>query len=114
MSPTIRRILSNEGPSLQAFRLGALAEAPMAFGSTLAREQAFTNDIWRERAAHGASGADRVIFVAEQDGRCLRVTASNDPAVALYEKCGFSRTGESKPLAHSPSLTLFRMERDLV
>jgi ribosomal protein S18 acetylase RimI-like enzyme len=34
---------------------------------------------------------------------CLWVTASNNPAVALYEKCGFGRTGESKPLAHSPS-----------
>lgn len=169
MSPTIRRIRPNEGPSLRAFRLGALADAPMAFGSTLAREEAFASDLWCERAAHGASGADRVIFVAEQDGRwlgiatglasdpdvpddprpelvgmfvcseargrgigaalvsavvgwagqrpatslCLWVTASNDPAVALYEKCGFRRTGESKPLAHSPSLTLFRMERDL-
>jgi hypothetical protein len=31
----------------------------------------------------------------------------------LYDKCGFRRTGEAKPLAHSPSLAEFRMVRDL-
>jgi len=170
MTPTIRRIHRHEGPSLRAFRLRALADSPLAFGSTLAREEAFTDDVWRQRAERGASGADNVTFVAEQDrgwlgiatglasdpdvpddprpelvgmfvrpearglgigaalvnavvdwarkrqatALCLWVTASNAPAVALYEKCGFRRTGESKPLAHSPALALFRMVRDPV
>ena len=166
---TIRRIRRDDGPSLRAFRLRALADAPMAFGSTLAGEAAFTDDVWRERAERGASGDDRITFVAEDNGRwvgiatglandsdvpgdprpelvgmfvdreargqgvgaalvnavidwararragglCLWVTATNGPAITLYERCGFKPTGERKPLAHSPALELFRMARDL-
>ncbi|HZO41668.1 MAG TPA: GNAT family N-acetyltransferase [Methylomirabilota bacterium] len=168
MTPPIRRIRADEGASLRAFRLRALAEAPTAFGSTLARESAFTDATWRERAERGASAADSVTFVAEHAGRwvglatglafdpevpddprpelvamfvapeargralgealvdavvdwaksrratglCLWVAAGNAPAIRLYEKCRFRPTGEEKPLAHSPALTLIRMARD--
>jgi GNAT superfamily N-acetyltransferase len=64
-----RRIRADEGLRLQALRLRALADAPTAFGSNLAREQAFPESAWRERAAGGASGAERAIFVAEEAGR---------------------------------------------
>jgi len=170
VTPAIRRIRPSEGPSLRAFRLRALADAPMAFGSSLAREEAFTDDVWRERAERGASGADNVTFVAERDGRWLGiatglgrdpdvpddprpelvamfvcpeargcgvaralvdavvgwarerkgdgltlwVTAANTTAVALYARCGFRRTGESKPLDHSPAVETIRMVRDLL
>ena len=168
MIPTVRRIRPDEARSLRAFRLHALAEAPTAFGSTLASETAFADGTWRERAERGASGADSVTFVAEHDGRwvglatglafdpdvpddprpelvsmfvapeargralgaalvdavvdwaksrrasglCLWVTATNAAAIGLYERCGFRATGEEKPLAHSPALTLIRMARD--
>jgi GNAT superfamily N-acetyltransferase len=41
----IRRIRPDEGPRLRTLRLRALADAPMAFGSTLARESAFTDEV---------------------------------------------------------------------
>lgn len=81
--PSVRRIRADEGPSLRTLRLRALAEAPMAFGSTLAREQAFTDDVWRERARRGAAGVDGATFVAERTGQWVGIATglSHDPEV---------------------------------
>jgi GNAT superfamily N-acetyltransferase len=159
---TVRRIRRDEWPQLRALRLRALAEAPMAFSSTLAREEAFPEQMWRDRAERGAAGAAAITFIAERDrewvglatglagdpenpddplpvlvgmfvapvarergvgtalvevvvawararravGLSLWVAATNSPAIALYEKCGLRRTGESKPVG-------LRMVRDL-
>ena len=166
MTVKIRRIRGDEGLALRALRLHALADAPTAFGSTLAREEEFPESVWYERAAGGASGTDRVTFIAERDARwiglatglasdpdahgpvlvgmfvdpaerrhhvgwalveavigwarsrgdsqlSLWVTATNTPAIALYERCGFRATGESRPVGHTPSLTEIRMMRAL-
>ena len=165
-SVRIRRIRADEGLALRALRLHALADAPTAFGSTLAREEAFPESVWHERAAGGAAGTDRATFIAERDARwiglatgladdpgahgpvlvgmfvdaaerrhrvgralveaviewarsrgdsqlSLWVTATNTPAIALYERCGFRTTGDSRPVAHTPSLAEVRMVRDL-
>jgi GNAT superfamily N-acetyltransferase len=69
MSLNIRRIRPDEGLRLRALRLHALADAPTAFGSTLAQEEAFVEDVWHARAGSGAAGTDRVTFIAELDGR---------------------------------------------
>ena len=169
MSLEVRRIRADEGLRLRALRLHALADAPTAFGSTLAREEAFPEHVWHERAAGGAAGGDRVTFIAEQDGRWvglatgladdpdgseksgpmlvgmfvdgaerrrgaglalvegvaawartrgaarlfLWVTSSNEPAIALYCRCGFRPTGKTRPVAHTPSIAEIQMVRDL-
>ncbi|MDE3113568.1 MAG: GNAT family N-acetyltransferase [Chloroflexota bacterium] len=41
----------------------------------------------------------------------LDVTDVNAPAIALYERCGFARTGRTQPLPHTPSITEIEMER---
>ena len=48
MTARVRQIRADEGPRLRALRLRALADSPWAFGSTLAREAAFLDDVWQE------------------------------------------------------------------
>ena len=43
----------------------------------------------------------------------LWVTASNAPARALYERCGFTLTGEQQPLPSDPALGEVAMSRTL-
>lgn len=68
MDTQIRRIRAEEWRELRSLRLRALAEAPIAFGATLAEEQAYSEDVWRERALGASAGCDRATFVAELNG----------------------------------------------
>jgi ribosomal protein S18 acetylase RimI-like enzyme len=43
----------------------------------------------------------------------LWVTVTNDSARRLYERCGFTATGELAPLPSNPALTEIRMSRAL-
>lgn len=54
---------------LRRLRLAALAEAPHAFGSTLAAEQRLDDDAWRDRLA------GRAWFVASKAGRPAGIAA---------------------------------------
>jgi len=71
MTVEVRRIRPDEGLRLRALRLRALADAPLAFGSTLAKEEAYPDDVWHERARHGAAGDDRVTYVVADEDRWI-------------------------------------------
>lgn len=61
--PEIRRIRADEWRELRRLRLRALADAPLAFGSTLAREAAYPDERWIAESA-GAAGDEHVTVVA--------------------------------------------------
>jgi ribosomal protein S18 acetylase RimI-like enzyme len=86
MSPSVRRLRTGEADLLRDLRLRALRDAPMAFGSTLAREAAFAPDVWQTRAAAGAAGEEQAVFVAEPEaGLAMGRLDDDDPTAAgLY------------------------------
>src|SRR5215475_10267581 len=67
----IRRIRPDEGLRLRALRLHALVDAPMAYGSTFAREESYPEALWHERAATGATGGNVVTFIAESGNQLV-------------------------------------------
>lgn len=75
----IRRIRADEGLRLRDIRLHALADLPMAYGSTLAREEAYPEALWNERAANGAVGDKFVTFVAEHDNYLVAMATGLAP-----------------------------------
>jgi GNAT superfamily N-acetyltransferase len=107
-SRVIRRVRAEEWERLRDLRLAALADAPMAFGSTLAAEQAFPDSVWRERAATGAAGTDRVTFIADDRGRWVgsatgvlsQAGAGERPAwiVGMWVEPGARRRGVAQGL----------------
>lgn len=156
----VREAKPDEWETLREIRLAALREAPDAFGSSYARESAFTEETWRERLTSGSltlfarlggvpepiglagvyapdGAADLVSMWVRPGGRgrgvgdalvgsaCewakrqghdsifLWVTESNAAARRLYERCGFTPTGERQPLPSNPALPEIRMRRPL-
>ena len=60
----VRRIGADGGPLLRDLRLRALADAPDAFGTTLAEAAARPVTYWSGRAAATAAGSDEATFLA--------------------------------------------------
>jgi ribosomal protein S18 acetylase RimI-like enzyme len=74
-------LTADDWAALRAARLAALAEAPDAFSSTLAREQAFTESTWRERAGSGRT-------FAAWDGDTIVGLATGLPEDGLWQLVG--------------------------
>jgi ribosomal protein S18 acetylase RimI-like enzyme len=62
--PRVRPIAPDEGEALRAIRLRALADAPLAFGSTHAREAAYPPERWRDWAEASSAGGGSAFFFA--------------------------------------------------
>jgi ribosomal protein S18 acetylase RimI-like enzyme len=79
----LRRLEEDDWAALRAARLTALADAPYAFGSTLAREEAFGEDTWRSRTHSGA------VFAAWSDEAIVGLaTALLEPDEPGWELVG--------------------------
>ena len=69
---TVRRVTAEEWRDLRSLRLRALENDPLAFGSTLSRELAFDDNLWRERTTGGATSSTAAQWVAtEGSGRMV-------------------------------------------
>jgi GNAT superfamily N-acetyltransferase len=68
----VRQARAADWEALRELRLRALADAPDAFASTLQKEAAFPEQVWRQRAEGGAGS---VSFIACEDGAGIGVAA---------------------------------------
>ena len=158
MGFALRVITSDDWEAFRAVRLMALANAPEAFGATLADATAQPPQVWRDRSAgagpvilafadhepvamgglsvppesadafvwgmwvepasRGHGVASRILHDLlshpEAAGRSLHlhVTHGNDTARRLYERHGFTDTGESQPLRDGSDVRIAAMRRD--
>lgn len=167
----VREITGDDWEQMRDMRLAALADAPHAFGSSHAREAAFTEQQWRGRinersvmffarvdsadsvpaapapagpapaglagvyvedgsanlvsmwvspAARGLGVGKALVEAAAAWAKArdfgtlfLWVTESNTSARRLYDRCGFTPTGERQPLPSDPALSEIWMSRTL-
>ncbi|MET0980908.1 MAG: GNAT family N-acetyltransferase [Telluria sp.] len=87
---TIRPLAGNEWPLYRSLRLGALADAPGAFGSTLAAEQALKDEDWAWRLGLAATSGRDHPLVAELDDAAMglawaRFDAQDAQRVNLFQ-----------------------------
>lgn len=100
----IKRITPETAFLFRDVRLRALAESPLAFSSTYARELQFPNEEWRRRAERWGADENDAIFLAfdgevacgivgsyrepEQHGRAMLISMWVDPA---YRRAGVGK-----------------------
>jgi ribosomal protein S18 acetylase RimI-like enzyme len=61
----VQQVQAADWEELRKLRLRALADAPNAFASTLEKEAAFPDDVWRQRTQGGPASAT---FIVRADG----------------------------------------------
>jgi ribosomal protein S18 acetylase RimI-like enzyme len=87
--PTVRPFRADEWPTYRELRLRALADAPDAFGSTLAHEAARSDAEWSSRLATGVHSESDLPLVAEVSGEPIGLAwgrIESDPDIAtLYQ-----------------------------
>jgi ribosomal protein S18 acetylase RimI-like enzyme len=78
-APRVRRIRAGEAEARRAIRLRALADTPLAFGSTHAREAAYAPEHWEKWARESAAARGRAWFLAIARDDAADAEADPDP-----------------------------------
>ena len=98
--PALEQISANNVLAFKTARLWALKDSPSAFGSTYAREAAFSDAEWQTRAAN-MNGEKRIGYLAMDSGAPCGIAAGflddHDAArahlVSMWVAPGYRRTG---------------------
>jgi GNAT superfamily N-acetyltransferase len=100
--------------------VAGLAESAGIAGVVTAGDEAHLIAMWVRPAARGKKVGEALIEATAGWARsqglgtlCLGVTESNAVARTLYERCGFTDTGERRPLPSDPALLVITMSRPL-
>lgn len=64
MPYSVRRVRTDDWPTLRAVRLTALADSPLAFETTLAQASAYDDAQWQARTTRHATAHDNTMFLA--------------------------------------------------
>ena len=75
----VRRVRADEWEALRELRLRALADAALAFSTTLSEAKARDDAWWREAARRGAEDDDWATFVAAGGDRLLGMATGHNP-----------------------------------
>lgn len=100
---------------------GAAGPVGLAGGYRESPDRAHLVSMWVSRQARGRGVGEALIARVAQWAKDetsatalqLWVTENNEPARRLYERCGFTLTGERQPLPSDPSLGEVAMSRPL-
>jgi ribosomal protein S18 acetylase RimI-like enzyme len=99
----VRQAQAADWQALRQLRLGALADAPDAFASTLEAEQALLDEVWRQRAEGGPSSANFIAREGGVDVGLAAVFAEPDAPgrmhlVSMWVDPGYRRRGVARAL----------------
>lgn len=104
----IRRVRTDEAGAFREIRLRALADTPLAFGSTRAREAAYPPERWEARARESADGPAQATFLALDPadeapvGLAFAVIDRDDATLARSSRCRWRpRRAAAAPAAGS-------------
>ena len=89
-TPSVRRLAANEWRVYRALRLRALRDSPDAFGSTLEREGAFTDDVREGGLERAAVSPTELQLIVEDESRPIglawaRIDPDDREIAALYQ-----------------------------
>lgn len=106
--PSIERITTENFNTFKTVRLWALEDSPSAFGSTYAREAAFSDNEWLSRAAR-MNGEARIGYLAMENGAACGIAAgfldeqdsTRAQLVSMWVAPAYRRTGLGRLLVNA-------------
>lgn len=90
---SVRLLTAQDWEVLRAVRLAMLLDAPGAYGSSFARELAFTEETWRERTEQSVFLAEREDGLPLGAATLLRLDPEDEPEIVAMWVAGHARGG---------------------